>query len=160
MAQTKRKRQTKHRGNAAGVVESRGRTGRKPTAAEKSGKGRAPPGKGQARWNATNEPPTWLGAFYRAMAAAVLMLLISILLLKKPNEAIALFPIVPDRVRADQLLHRHLAVQPPMASKAKTRRHARRAGRDRSDRRALFTVGPIQENAYIVGPRRAGDCAR
>ena len=35
MAQTKRKRQTKHRGNAAGVVESRGRTGRKPTAAEK-----------------------------------------------------------------------------------------------------------------------------
>ena len=38
MAQTKRKRQTKHRGNAAGVVESRGRTGRKPTADEKSGK--------------------------------------------------------------------------------------------------------------------------
>jgi hypothetical protein len=39
-------------------------------------------------------PPTWRGAFYRAMAAAVLMLLISILLLKKPNEAIELFPIV------------------------------------------------------------------
>ena len=38
MAQTRRKRQTKHRGNAAGFVESRGRTGRKPTAAEKSGK--------------------------------------------------------------------------------------------------------------------------
>ena len=37
VAQTRRKRQTKHRGNAAGVVESRGRTGRKPTAAEKSG---------------------------------------------------------------------------------------------------------------------------
>ena len=37
MAQTRRKRQTKHRGNAAGMVESRGRTGRKPTAAEKSG---------------------------------------------------------------------------------------------------------------------------
>jgi len=40
MAQTKRKRQTKHRGNAAGVVESRGRTGRKPTKAEKEGKPR------------------------------------------------------------------------------------------------------------------------
>ena len=37
MAQTRRKRQTKHRGNAAGMVESRGRTGRKPTPAEKSG---------------------------------------------------------------------------------------------------------------------------
>jgi hypothetical protein len=34
MAQTKRKRRTKHRGNAAGVVESRGRTGRRPTADE------------------------------------------------------------------------------------------------------------------------------
>ncbi len=31
MAQTKRKRRTKHRGNAAGVVEVRGRTGRPPT---------------------------------------------------------------------------------------------------------------------------------
>ena len=29
MAQTKRKRRTKHRGNAAGVVEARGRTSRR-----------------------------------------------------------------------------------------------------------------------------------
>lgn len=96
MAQTRRRRQTKHRGNAAGVVESRGRTGRKPTAAEKNGKsGGAGAGKagGQAR---QDRPPTWRGAFYRAMAAAVLMLLISLLLLKlkNPNQAIALFPIV------------------------------------------------------------------
>jgi hypothetical protein len=35
MAQTKRKRQTKHRGNAGGVVEARGRTGRPPSADEK-----------------------------------------------------------------------------------------------------------------------------
>ena len=35
MAQTKRKRQTKHRGNAGGVVEARGRTGRPPSAEEK-----------------------------------------------------------------------------------------------------------------------------
>jgi hypothetical protein len=89
MAQTKRKRQTKHRGNAAGVVESRGRTGRKPTKAEKEGKPRA-----EQRIPKRDRPPTWQGAFYRAMAAAVLMLLVSLLLLKKPNEAIALFPIV------------------------------------------------------------------
>ena len=43
MAQTRRKRRTKHRGNAAGVVESRGRTGRKPTAAEKTGPSSPPP---------------------------------------------------------------------------------------------------------------------
>jgi hypothetical protein len=91
MAQTKRKRQTKHRGNAAGVVESRGRTGRKPTEAEKTGKPATPKLTRQERME---RPPTWMGAFYRAMAAAVLMLLISILLLKKPNEAIELFPIV------------------------------------------------------------------
>ena len=89
MAQTKRKRQTKHRGNAAGVVESRGRTGRKPTAAEKAGKREEP------RVSRQDRPPTWRGAFYRAMIAAVLMLLASLLLLgKHGNEAIALFPVV------------------------------------------------------------------
>jgi hypothetical protein len=89
MAQTKRKRQTKHRGNAAGVVESRGRTGRKPTAAEKAGKPR------EERIPRQDRPPTWLSAFYRAMIAAVLMLLVSLLLLgKHSNEAIELFPVV------------------------------------------------------------------
>jgi len=93
MAQTKRRRQTKHRGNAAGVVESRGRTGRKPTTAEKTGKGSSSAQR-EKRVDRLEREPTWRGAFYRAMAAAVVMLLISILLLKKPNEAIALFPIV------------------------------------------------------------------
>lgn len=92
MAQTRRKRQTKHRGNAAGAIESRGRTGRKPTSAEKRGpaaaKGASPKG------NRFDKPPTWRGAFVRAMAAAVVMLLISILLLKKANQAVAIFPIV------------------------------------------------------------------
>jgi hypothetical protein len=89
MAQTRRRRQTKHRGNAAGVVESRGRTGRKPTAAEKEGKPR------EQTIPRRDRPPTWLGAFYRAMAAAVLMLLVSLLLLgKHGGNAIALFPIV------------------------------------------------------------------
>jgi hypothetical protein len=94
MAQTKRKRQTKHRGNAAGVIETRGRTGRKPTAAEKSGKGIGATGKKEPVLARQDRPPTWLGSFYRAMIAAVLMLLISLFLIKKTNEAIALFPIV------------------------------------------------------------------
>src|ERR1039458_3355786 len=94
MAQTKRKRQTKHRGNAAGEVESRGRTGRKPTAAEKSGKAGEVARAKEKRLDKRDRPPTWLGALYRAMAAAVLMLLVSILLIKKSEEAIKLFPIV------------------------------------------------------------------
>jgi hypothetical protein len=94
MAQTKRKRQTKHRGNAAGVVESRGRTGRKPTTAEKSGKaGDAARAKAKLP-DKRDRPPTWTGAFYRAMIAAILVLLLSMFLIKKPQEAIELFPIV------------------------------------------------------------------
>lgn len=96
MAQTRRRRQTKHRGNAAGVVESRGRTGRKPTTAEKSGKVGQERAVKAKRTDRFERPPTWRGAFYRAMAAAVLMLLISLVLLKlkNPNQAVALFPIV------------------------------------------------------------------
>jgi hypothetical protein len=94
MAQARRRRRTKHRGNAAGVVEARGRTGRKPTAAEKSATGAGAGRARESRLERLNRPPTWRGAFYRAMAAAVLLLLVSLLLLKKPAQAIALFPIV------------------------------------------------------------------
>ncbi len=92
MAQTKRK--TKHRGNAAGMVESRGRTGRPPTAAERSVAGREKAKAKEQRLSKYDRPPTWLGAFYRAAAAAVLMLLIGIILIKNSTEAIELFPIV------------------------------------------------------------------
>jgi hypothetical protein len=94
MAQAKRRRQTKHRGNAAGFVESRGRTGRKPTAAEKSGdprkvaKARAKP------LDKRDQPPTWRSAFVKAMVASIALLLFMILALKQSNQAIALFPVV------------------------------------------------------------------
>jgi hypothetical protein len=94
MAQTRRKRQTKHRGNAAGMIESRGRTGRKPTAAEK---------RGTATSTSTRErlaerqerPPTWRGSFVRAMFAAVMMLAILLIFkLTSAAQALGLFPIV------------------------------------------------------------------
>jgi hypothetical protein len=95
MAQTKRKRQTKHRGNAAGVVESRGRTGRKPTAAEKSGKaGEAAKARKEQALDRRDRPPTWRAAFVKAMFAGVVLLLVVSLVLKQPNGAIGLFPIV------------------------------------------------------------------
>jgi hypothetical protein len=67
MAQTKRKRRTKHRGNAAGVVEARGRTGRRPTAEELS--------KTSARERRMNKPPTWNSAFFKAGLMAALLFL-------------------------------------------------------------------------------------
>jgi hypothetical protein len=95
MAQTKRKRQTKHRGNAAGVVESRGRTGRKPTAAEKSGNAREAAAKAKANAvDRRDRPPTWRGALIKGMFAAVVLLLFTIFFLPKSSSLIGLFPVV------------------------------------------------------------------
>jgi hypothetical protein len=94
MAQTKRKRQTKHRGNAAGFVESRGRTGRKPTAAEKSGDARKVAKARAKPLDKRDQPPTWRAAFVKAMVASIALLLFMILALKQSNQAIALFPVV------------------------------------------------------------------
>jgi len=95
MAQTRRKRQTKHRGNAAGVVESRGRTGRKPTAAEKKGEAVSPAAKRREKMiDKRDQPPTWRAAFYKAMLASIVLLLVMLLLLKQSNGVAALFPIV------------------------------------------------------------------
>jgi drug/metabolite transporter (DMT)-like permease len=70
MAQTKRKRRTKHRGNAAGVVESRGRTGRRPTEEEQRNASRQ-----SAREARLNKPPTWNSAFMKAGLMAGLLFL-------------------------------------------------------------------------------------
>jgi hypothetical protein len=94
MAQTKRKRQTKHRGNAAGVVESRGRTGRKPTTAEKSGKAREVARGKDKPVDKRDIPPTWRGAFVKGMFAGVVLLLVVVLVLHQSNQAIGLFPVL------------------------------------------------------------------
>jgi Flp pilus assembly protein TadB len=94
MAQTKRRRQSKHRGNAAGVVESRGRTGRKPTAAEKSGDARALTREKEMALDKRDRPPSWRGAFVKAMFAGIVLLLLVIVVFKQSNKAIGLFPVV------------------------------------------------------------------
>jgi hypothetical protein len=70
MAQTKRKRRTKHRGNAAGSIEARGRTSRsqKLSPAEQKKADRA-----TAREARMNKPPTWNGAFFKAALMAALL---------------------------------------------------------------------------------------
>jgi len=72
MAQTKRKRRTKHRGNAAGVVESRGRTGRRPTGEELRKQDRT-----SLRQQRLNKPPTWNSAFLKAALMAGLLFLLT-----------------------------------------------------------------------------------
>lgn len=74
MAQTKRKRRTKHRGTAAGTIESRGRTGRPPSPEERKKQDRM-----TARERRLNTPPTWKSSFMRgAFAAVVLFLFVSL----------------------------------------------------------------------------------
>jgi len=95
MAQTRRKRQTKHRGNAAGIVESRGRTGRKPTAAEKSGDPRERERERERKLDRRDRPPTWGSAFIKAMIASLALVFIVIVLLhKSASSTPLLFPVV------------------------------------------------------------------
>lgn len=82
MAQTKKKRSTKHRGNAAGVVETRGRTGRKLTDEEK-GKNAAASGKGAPRGDRFDRPPTWRGAAQRSLIAVFIFIAVIVLIFKQ-----------------------------------------------------------------------------
>jgi hypothetical protein len=91
VAQTRRKRRTKHRGNAAGVVEARGRTGRKPTAAEKGGKAAEMARAKEKRANRYDRPPTWRSAMLRALIAACALLVLALVLGLGPGQSIAYF---------------------------------------------------------------------
>jgi len=124
VAQTRRRRRTKHRGNAAGVIESRGRTGRKPTAAEKRGAASAARKKDTVK-DRRDRPPTWRGAFDRAMIAAVLLLVLAILL---HVGAAVVLPLRAARVHAHQLLHRPLDLQAQAARESAARRRAEPEG--------------------------------
>jgi hypothetical protein len=68
MAQTRRKRRTKHRGTPAGKIETRGRTGRPLTPDEKKKQDRM-----SAREKRLNTPPTWKSAITRALLAGALV---------------------------------------------------------------------------------------
>jgi len=111
MAQTKRKRRSKHRGNAAGTIESRGRTGRKPTGDERKGKDKSAMTSAQRRTERLSRPPSWRSAINRAALAAVLLVALSIFAFKqKPAAAIgfaafALIVYIPMGYYLDKFLY-------------------------------------------------------
>ncbi len=81
MAQTRRKRRTKHRGTPAGTIEARGRTGRPLTADERKKQDRT-----TAREKRLNTPPTWKQSVTRAAIAAVLVFAFVLLTSKGANR--------------------------------------------------------------------------
>jgi hypothetical protein len=89
MAQTKRKRRTKHRGNAAGVVETRGRTSRPPSPEVR--KQQRKDAARNDRMSRFNRPPSWRSAANRALITTLLFIAVIVLLLRQPvQQAIAL----------------------------------------------------------------------
>jgi hypothetical protein len=87
MAQTKRKRTRKHRGNAAGIVERPAHNSRAATASKGSTKEEAR----RKREHRFNRPPTWRGATQRAgIAAALFAVLITLVFKEKVTNSITL----------------------------------------------------------------------
>jgi hypothetical protein len=91
MAQTRRKRRSKHRGTPAGTIEARGRTGRPPTAEERKRQSRM-----SARERRLNSPPTWKSAATRAGLAGILVFAFLLLTSRGKNrvEAAVVFTLI------------------------------------------------------------------
>jgi hypothetical protein len=122
MAQTKRKRTRKHRGNAAGIVERPAHNSRGTTT---SG-GKALSSKEQARKRREermNRPPTWKGAIQRAAVAAALFAVLITIIFKEnvaTSISLAVFMLalyIPLSYMTDRALYnwrvKKGAIQPP-----------------------------------------------
>jgi hypothetical protein len=83
MAQTKRKRQTKHRGTAAGQVTNRGRTSKPPSADVVKKQKRE-----EARVSRLMRQPTWRSASLRSGLAAAFICIFLLVTTHKPLTSI------------------------------------------------------------------------
>ncbi len=125
MAQTKKKRRSKHRGNAAGMIEARGRTGRPPTADERKASERETAA--QRRRDRMMREPSWKGAAQRAALAAIVFGVLLAVAFKTPVvQAISLTALVflfyiPLGFYTDQFIYRRRITQEAKKqAKAKT----------------------------------------
>lgn len=124
MAQTKRKRRTKHRGTPAGTIETRGRTGRPPSPDERKKQTRQ-----QAREKRLNKPPTWKSSLTRAAFAALIMFVFLAVTINGKNSIVsalsfalvALLLYVPAGYYFERFLYRR-RMHKQAAAKAGTRK--------------------------------------
>jgi hypothetical protein len=73
------------------VIEARGRTGRKPTVAEKGGKAAEAARAREKRLSRFDRPPTWSGAFRRSSLFAALLFVLALLLVHSAVQAVVYF---------------------------------------------------------------------
>ena len=124
MAQTRKRRRTKHRGNAAGMVEARGRTGRPPGENEK--RGGVKQDAAARRRNRMETPPTWRSAVNRAAIATVVFVVLVIVVFKQTVAqglvlgVLMLGLYVPLTFYTDQMIHRRY-LRRKEATKAKAK---------------------------------------
>lgn len=78
MAQTKKKRRSKHRGTAAGTIERAGRTGKPQTRADAKQIAR------QRRAEKLDKPPEWKSTINRAGIAAIVFAVLVVALFGRP----------------------------------------------------------------------------
>jgi hypothetical protein len=92
VAQTKRKRRTKHRGTAGGTVTARGRTGRKPTETEGKGSRRGGAARRPPRYQT---PPTWKGSLSRGALVTAVFFVLVVVVLNRHGKITASLVLVP-----------------------------------------------------------------
>ena len=134
---------TKHRGNAAGMVETRGRTGRRRRGAE-----RKADAQGAGALRAARAPPTWRGAVNRAAIAAVHLRRGH----RRCSSARASAPARRRSARSCSCSTSRWATTPTCAIYRRRQTAARRAGKDKLSAMdvRMFTVGPVPENCFLV----------
>ena len=131
MAQTKKKRSTKHRGNAAGMVEARGRTGRKLTEDEKKASAKASAKPGARKQDSFDRPPSWRGAANRSLIAVVIFVAILVLFFKQSAPqaiglgAVMLLLYIPLSYYTDLVLYRRRLKQKGQTPPAKPKKDAK-----------------------------------
>jgi len=129
MAQAKKKRNSKHRGNAAGIVETRGRTGRPLSEREQSKNKAASGAKGASSRGAGGRPvrpPSWRSAATRSIVAVVIFVAVLTLLLKVPiNQTLPVAGLmllfyIPLSYYTDRWLYRRRMAKDAAARKGKS----------------------------------------
>lgn len=118
MAQTRRKRRSKHRGTPAGTIEARGRTSRPASPQDRKKQARM-----SAREKRLNTPPTWRSSITRALIAAAIVFVFLVATTKGSNRfttaigftAVALVIYIPAGYYLELMLYRRRQRKAPGA---------------------------------------------